>query len=201
MIFMAQFTGSFPLCMAGVGSFLGIVGGVVAASPPDPGTGTAGLYVGAAGIVMAAATLIGVMGDKLGPHMVEIIKIRAENREENRKNKEARHRLMHELQKALAQIENQKYDHDVAIEELRRKANESENLAIEAKAHARAVEENARREIADARRGIARNSGRLDNIEAKSSDDALPFPMPATPDPDGPPAPAPSSDSAPGAAS
>lgn len=156
------------------GSVLGVVGGVIATSSADTSTGTAGLYVGAGGILMGAATLLGVMSEKLMPQLILLSRVWLENREENRKNREARHRLANELQAALAQMEALKLD----AEEAKRKANDSENLAIEAVTRLEVVEKLTKDRLRAVAKGVRSNSERLDVVEAVtgSGDSVLPIP-------------------------
>lgn len=160
------------------GSVIGVVGGVVGAASADPSTGTAGVYVGTAGLVMASATLLGVLSDKFMPHFITLARIHLENREENRKNQEARHRLTRELQAALSELENLKLD----AEEAKRKANDSENLAIEATTRLAVVEKYTKEQIRAVKGGLRENSDRLDVVEAVtgSGDGVLPIPTEET---------------------
>jgi hypothetical protein len=170
---MAQAGTSLPICVTFAGSALGVVGGLVAQSSPDASTGTAGVYVGISGVILGAASLIGVLSDKFMPRYIEYSKMRAETAEEFRKNAEARHRLTSELQA-------QKFEMDelrAKLAEATEKADKSENLAIEAAAKLATVEKYTQERIGRVEGVAGANSARLSAVEATvagGSGDAIP---------------------------
>lgn len=188
MIDMGQSSASSP-ALAVAGSAAGVIGGLTAAVAPGTDAGNAGMVVGIGGILMGAATLLSVLGDKWGPIFLQWSKVKDENREEYRKNKEARHRLAGELQKALATIENDRRDFEAEIAALRKeaaeareKANRSENLAIEAATKLALVEKYTQHRIRRVEEGMKDTAGRLDAVEAQSqSGDELPVSPPPSP--------------------
>lgn len=171
---MANAGGTIPLAVTLTGAALGVVGGAVASNPPDAATGAAGLYVGVGGILMGAATLLGVLSDKFMPHYINLAQMRAQNNEEFRKNREARHRMANDLQRAEARMA-------IMEEELaaaKRLANESENLAIEARTKLEVVEQRVGRVQAVAEA----NTDRIQAVETFTgvgSGDTLPVAPPA----------------------
>lgn len=192
MIDMGYGGSSLPPSVAIFGSATGIVGGLIAFVSPDTAAGSAGVVVGTGGILLGAAAILGVIGDKWGPHFVQWSKIRAENQEEYRKNREARHRLNGELQAVRAEMENMKVDRDAEVAaarkeaaEAREKAERSEDLAVRAAAELDAIKKYARERIPAVERGIRSNAERLAAVEAKS-DEVLPLPLAADADPDPP---------------
>lgn len=185
MIFMAH---SSQLVGPVVGTTMAGIGALTAVVAPDPATGMTGVTIGIGGILLGGATLITAFGDKIAPHLLAYAKLRMDAREANRQAKQA-------LEIATAQVA----DLTAQLDKVREQMNLFENLAIEAKAEAKAVERTAAVRIAETERRVRSNADRvaaieprvetLEQVQAGTSSDELPIPSPPPPPPPLPPPP------------
>ena len=164
-----------PTIFGFAGAGLAVGSAAIAGATADPSTTSTAVNVGVGGILLGAATLLGVVGRDYMPHFVTIAKAVIANRAENIKNREARHRLANDLNRAMLEIEVLKLD----AKEAREKADKSEDLALRVATELEVYKRHAGQEIAVVRkdvdltqRGVRVNADRLNDIESGSGDRA-----------------------------